>query len=81
MATALVIEEERGTCRESVHPHNGYYAGDFGPRAGALLPRRSGSAMATGVVRGQQVLAPVPAYVTHDRVHVVRAVLGVVELD
>ena len=29
MARALVIEEERGTCRGYVHPHNGYYAGDF----------------------------------------------------
>jgi hypothetical protein len=30
MATALVIEEERGTCTGHVHPHNGYFAGDFG---------------------------------------------------
>jgi hypothetical protein len=29
MATALVIEEESGTCDGFVHPHNGYYAGDF----------------------------------------------------
>jgi hypothetical protein len=29
MATALVIEEESGTCSGLVHPHNGYYAGDF----------------------------------------------------
>jgi hypothetical protein len=29
MATALVIEEEAGTCSGFVHPHNGYYAGDF----------------------------------------------------
>jgi hypothetical protein len=29
MAASLVIEEERGTCVRSVHPHNGYYAGDF----------------------------------------------------
>jgi hypothetical protein len=29
MATALVIEEESGTCGGFVHPHNGYYAGDF----------------------------------------------------
>lgn len=28
MATALVIEEESGTCGGFVHPHNGYYAGD-----------------------------------------------------
>ena len=29
MATSLVIEEESGTCTGYVHPHNGYYAGDF----------------------------------------------------
>ena len=29
MATPLVIEEERGTCTGTHHPHNGYYAGDF----------------------------------------------------
>ncbi len=29
MARSLIIEEETGTCRGSVHPHNGYYAGDF----------------------------------------------------
>jgi hypothetical protein len=29
MATALVIEEESGSCSGFVHPHNGYYAGDF----------------------------------------------------
>ena len=32
MATSLVIEEERGTCTGYVHPHNGYYAGDFSSR-------------------------------------------------
>jgi hypothetical protein len=29
MAQSLVIEEESGTSRGWVHPHNGYYAGDF----------------------------------------------------
>jgi hypothetical protein len=29
MAASLIIEEESGTCRGWVHPHNGYYAGDF----------------------------------------------------
>ena len=29
MARALVIEEEFGTSRGHVHPHDGYYAGDF----------------------------------------------------
>ena len=29
MGTALVIQEESGTCSGFMHPHNGYYAGDF----------------------------------------------------
>jgi hypothetical protein len=29
MARALVIEEESGACSGFLHPHNGYYAGDF----------------------------------------------------
>jgi hypothetical protein len=29
MAQSLVVEEESGTFRGWVHPHNGYYAGDF----------------------------------------------------
>ena len=31
MAASLVIEDERGSYTRLVrHPHNGYYAGDFG---------------------------------------------------
>ena len=29
MTRSPVIEDESGTCRGHVHPHNGYYAGDF----------------------------------------------------
>jgi hypothetical protein len=29
MAQSLVIEEESGTSCGWLHPHNGYYAGDF----------------------------------------------------
>ena len=29
MTRTLVVEEESGTCRGWVHPHNGYHAGDF----------------------------------------------------
>ena len=32
MATWMSVEEESGTSRHSVHPHNGYYAGDFSIR-------------------------------------------------
>ena len=29
MAASITVEEERGTFTRSVHPHNGYWAGDF----------------------------------------------------
>ena len=32
MAASLIIEEESGTYTGQVHPHNGYYAGDFWDR-------------------------------------------------
>jgi hypothetical protein len=32
MAASIVIEEESGTYSGRVHPHNGYYAGDFTTR-------------------------------------------------
>jgi hypothetical protein len=38
MATSLIAEEESGVSRGSWHPHNGYYAGDFGQEA-AITPR------------------------------------------
>ena len=38
MSRSLVIEEERGTCSGFVHPHNGYYAGDFSIRPATPEP-------------------------------------------
>jgi hypothetical protein len=29
MATSRIVEEETGTSAGRVHPHNGYWAGDF----------------------------------------------------
>jgi hypothetical protein len=29
MPASLIIEQESGTWTGSIHPHNGYYAGDF----------------------------------------------------
>jgi hypothetical protein len=29
MAATILVEVETGTCSGRVHPHNGYYAGDF----------------------------------------------------
>jgi hypothetical protein len=42
MARALVIEEERGTCRGYLHQHNGYYAGDFSSPSRSRRPEPSG---------------------------------------
>ena len=36
--SAYLVEEEVGTCSGRFHPHNGYYAGDFGA---ADLPMRA----------------------------------------
>ena len=30
MAASISIEQESGTFEGRMHPHNGYYAGDFG---------------------------------------------------
>ncbi|MGH3361585.1 MAG: hypothetical protein ACRDOM_03925 [Nocardioides sp.] len=36
MAATIFVEVETGTCTGRVHPHNGYYAGDFSiPRTDA----------------------------------------------
>jgi len=42
MARALVIEEESGTYTGRMHPHNGYYAGDFSGQPLRLLTFRDG---------------------------------------
>ena len=59
MARALVIEEESGTTRAVLHPHNGYYAGDFGTTG----TRPTGPAFSPAtVVRmpGRDVTSPRP---------------------
>ena len=38
MATSLVVEDERGTYTRTRHPHNGYYAGDFGSGSTVRAP-------------------------------------------
>lgn len=38
MARALVIEEQSGTCSGFMHPHNGYFAGDFHRAVADALP-------------------------------------------
>ena len=43
MAASIFIEEESGTYTGRVHPHNGYYAGDFSsPRQDTAPASRSG---------------------------------------
>ena len=36
MAASIIIEQESGMSAGRVHPHNGYYAGDFTNRRGGL---------------------------------------------
>ena len=33
MAASMFFEEESGTTQAWIHPHNGYYAGDFSTRS------------------------------------------------
>jgi hypothetical protein len=41
MAHSQIIEEESGTCRGWLHPHNGYYAGSFASSPASDSARRS----------------------------------------
>jgi hypothetical protein len=44
LGMTILSEEEIGTCDGNVHPHNGYFAGDFSARDGvrvAPLPTES----------------------------------------
>jgi hypothetical protein len=53
MARALVIEEESGTYTGRMHPHNGYYAGDFSvSRSAAVETALSASSRRLYVVPG-----------------------------
>ena len=38
MAATRIIEQESGTYTGRVHPHNGYYAGDFSDRRSPRHP-------------------------------------------
>jgi hypothetical protein len=55
MAHPLVIEEESGTCRGKVHPHNGYYAGDFSTIDSIDFRRRAAAPRHLRVVAASQV--------------------------
>jgi hypothetical protein len=53
MARGLVIEEESGTCTGRMHPHNGYYAGDFfTPSSAAVETAMSSSSQPLHLVAG-----------------------------
>jgi len=44
MAATIPVETESGTYSGRVHPHNGYYAGDFTSRRNPCLGGSNGSA-------------------------------------
>ena len=61
MAASIIIEKESGTYSRPIHPHNGYYAGDFStPRA----PRRTATADSVRVPLA--LLHPAPVSGWHD---------------
>jgi len=72
MAASIIIEEESGTDTHRVHPHNGYYAGDFStPRtarrtAAGFLTARSPSALPPRV---RQRMAPLNRTTHFERAH------------
>ena len=45
--TTTLSEYESGTYTGHVHPHNGYYAGNFGPRATRSTTRSASKARVT----------------------------------
>ncbi len=46
MAATIFVEVESGTCSGRVHPHNGYYAGDFSTQRYDAPERRLSAAAA-----------------------------------
>ena len=56
--TTTMSEYESGTYTGHVHPHNGYYAGDFGPRATRSTTRSASKARVTAA---HKTLARVPS--------------------
>ena len=74
MARGLVIEEESGTCSGWVHPHNGYYAGDFSAGRSATVestlsasPRHLHVAIPAGPSGSRPPWAPRPMTRPSDR--------------
>ena len=51
MAATIFVEVESGTSTGRVHPHNGYYAGDFGdPRHDPVMTGQRWSSLPTPFV-------------------------------
>ena len=57
-STTTMSEYESGTYTGHVHPHNGYYAGDFGPRGTCSTTRSASKARVTAA---HKTLARVPS--------------------
>jgi hypothetical protein len=50
MAATIFVEVESGTCSGRVHPHNGYYAGDFSTQRNPVTATQRGSSAPTPLV-------------------------------
>jgi len=58
--TTTMSEYESGTYTGRVHPHNGYYAGDFGPRGTCPTTRSASKARVTGAHKTLARVASLP---------------------
>jgi hypothetical protein len=58
--TTTMSEYESGTYTGRVHPHNGYYAGDFGPRGTCSTTRSASKARGTAAHRTLRRAASLP---------------------
>jgi hypothetical protein len=58
--TTTMSEYETGTYTGHVHPHNGYYAGDFGPRGTCSMTRPASNARVTAAHKTLARVASLP---------------------
>ena len=58
--TTTMSEYESGTYTGHVHPHNGYYAGDFGPRATCSMTRPASKGRGTAAHKTLARVASLP---------------------
>lgn len=58
MAASIIIEQESGTDTHRMHPHNGYYAGDFSTPTPRTARRTAAGLPSAAPPRFPQRMAP-----------------------